>query len=80
MVLVDHDISAIGSANFDNRSFRLNFEVTGIVRDESFNGEVAAMLEDDIANSRRVDADDYREKSFPFRFMARLARLFAPVQ
>jgi cardiolipin synthase len=27
VVLVDNEISAIGSANLDNRSFRLNFEV-----------------------------------------------------
>ena len=28
VMLVDHDYCSIGTANFDNRSFRLNFEIT----------------------------------------------------
>ncbi len=79
-VLVDDDLSAIGSANFDNRSFRLNFEVMGIVRDEVFTADVATMLEEDFANSRPVTGDDYRDRSFPFRLTVRLARLLAPIQ
>lgn len=34
--LVDDRISGVGTANFDNRSFRLNFEVMGVVSDQSF--------------------------------------------
>ena len=33
---VDDDISAVGTANFDNRSFRLNFEVTALIVDREF--------------------------------------------
>lgn len=44
VMLVDDSISAIGSANLDNRSFRLNFEVIGIVSDAAFNAEVSHML------------------------------------
>ena len=32
-LLVDDDTCIIGSANFDHRSFRLNFEVTALVYD-----------------------------------------------
>jgi cardiolipin synthase A/B len=80
VVLVDDAISCIGSANFDNRSFRLNFEVTAIVHDPAFNAEVAEMLEDDIANSKPTGAKDYEDRSFFFRFKVRLARLLAPIQ
>ncbi|MEX2581553.1 MAG: cardiolipin synthase [Verrucomicrobiales bacterium] len=80
VVLIDDEISCIGSANFDNRSFRLNFEVIGIVHDTGFNSEVAEMLEQDIADSRRVGAEDYVEKDFIFRLKVRLARLLAPIQ
>jgi len=27
-MLVDRQVAAVGTANFDNRSFRLNFEIT----------------------------------------------------
>ncbi|MDP0491392.1 MAG: cardiolipin synthase [Verrucomicrobiota bacterium JB023] len=80
VVLVDDSLSAVGSANFDNRSFRLNFEVTGIVRDREFNAEIADMLEEDFANSKLAPATDYTEKGFFFRLRVRLARLLAPIQ
>ena len=34
--LVDDTVAGIGTANLDNRSFRLNFEVTAIVADDAF--------------------------------------------
>lgn len=43
-MLVDDDIALIGTANFDPRSFRLNFEVTMLFND----AEVAAALEKQI--------------------------------
>jgi cardiolipin synthase len=80
VVLVDQEITAIGTANFDNRSFRLNFEITGIVHDETFNRKVEEMLEADFARSIPADAGDYEDKSYIFRLKSRLARLLAPIQ
>src|SRR5690606_21005610 len=34
--LVDNDFALVGTANVDNRSFRLNFETTVVVRDAGF--------------------------------------------
>lgn len=79
-VLVDSELSAIGSANFDNRSFRLNFEVTGVVYDEKFNSKVAKMLASDFANSSPAPSSEYTDSSFLFRLQSRLARLLAPIQ
>ena len=45
VMVVDDAIASIGTHNFDNRSFRLNFEVSAVVYDEEFTTEVAAMLE-----------------------------------
>ncbi|MEC5127328.1 cardiolipin synthase [Verrucomicrobiales bacterium BCK34] len=80
VALVDNTISAIGSANFDNRSFHLNFEITGIVHDEDFNNEVAEMLQRDIDNSEPIEAEAYQDKPFWYRVGVRTARLFAPIQ
>ena len=44
-MLVDDDTSAIGTANFDNRSFRLNFEITLLFKDANFASEVEVMFE-----------------------------------
>jgi phosphatidylserine/phosphatidylglycerophosphate/cardiolipin synthase-like enzyme len=37
-MLVDDFMGIIGTANFDNRSFRLNYEVCAIAYGEAFNG------------------------------------------
>jgi cardiolipin synthase len=80
VMLIDDNTSAIGTANFDNRSMRLNFEVTMILHDESFAGEVERMLEADLARCEPAPATDYTDRSAPYRFFVRTARLLAPVQ
>ena len=77
--LVDDAVAAVGTANLDNRSFRLNFEVTALVVDPEFNRQVSEMFDEDFRNSRLMGASEFGEKPFWFRAAARSARLFAPV-
>ena len=80
VTLVDDDYCTVGTANFDNRSFRLNFEITMAVADRELAAQVRAMLEADFGHARRVIAADFRLRSLAFRFAVRAARLLAPVQ
>ena len=80
VVLVDNAYATIGTANFDNRSFRLNFEITAAVADRDFAAEVQSMLENDFARARLMAPGEYDAKPWWFRFAAKLARLTAPVQ
>ena len=80
VMVMDDEIASVGTANLDNRSFRLNFEILSIVDDVTFTAEVAAMLEEDFAKSRLVGVEDFTGRSFPFRFACRLSRLLSPVQ
>lgn len=50
------DECAIGTANFDIRSFRLNFEITLQFAGRESTDQAAAMLEHDFANARDVHA------------------------
>ncbi len=77
--LVDDHLAAVGTANFDNRSFRLNFEITMLFHDDGFAKEVEKMLEDDFADSRRVAMVDLEKRPYWFRFLVRFARLLAPI-
>jgi len=79
VMLVDHNISMVGTVNFDNRSFRLNFEVTGIVADKEFATDVEVMLLDDLGNSTLLVNYKLEDKSFLERFKARSSGLLAPV-
>jgi cardiolipin synthase len=53
-LLVDDHYGMVGSANFDNRSLRLNFEVDAVVLGGEFNQQLAAMFEVDLSNCRQV--------------------------
>jgi cardiolipin synthase len=79
VILVDDDLAAVGTANFDNRSIRLNFELMLIFADRTFAAEVTEMLEKDFANCRRATADELASRPFAFRVAVRVARLCAPV-
>lgn len=80
VMLIDSRMSAVGTANLDNRSFRLNFEVTAFVSDTKFISEVEAMLGTDFASCREVSVEEFTERPFLFRVACRAARLMAPVQ
>jgi cardiolipin synthase len=78
-MLIDDGVAAVGTANFDNRSFRLNFEITAIVAEPEFAAEVERMFEADFAASRLMGAQELESKSYLFRVGVRIARLVAPV-
>lgn len=80
VMLVDDQLACVGTANLDNRSFRLNFEISGLSSDKAFIEEVAHMLELDFENSQAVKVTDFTERKFGFRLACRAARLMAPVQ
>jgi cardiolipin synthase len=78
-MLIDDQLATVGTANFDNRSFRLNFEITALVADKDFAAEVEQMFLDDFEHSREMAENEVDEKSFWFRLSSRLARLTAPI-
>ncbi|MEA3419284.1 MAG: cardiolipin synthase [Campylobacterota bacterium] len=80
VMLIDHTAATVGTANFDNRSFRLNFEITGLVSGPAFAEEIEAMFKDDFARAREMTKSDIDEQSFWFKLITRLARLTSPVQ
>jgi cardiolipin synthase len=53
-LLIDNSVAAVGTANLDNRSLRLNFEITAIVFDTAFASQVERMLLTDVQNSRQM--------------------------
>jgi cardiolipin synthase A/B len=80
IMLLDTETAAVGTANFDNRSFRLNFEITVEVHDADFARQVEEIFLRDLADSRLTTAQELGGHSFPVRLAVRVARLLAPVQ
>ena len=55
-VLVDGELSLVGTVNLDMRSLWLNFEITLVIDDAGFGGDLAAVQDDYISRSRLLDA------------------------
>lgn len=78
-LIADDLMAAVGTANLDNRSFGLNFEITLISTDPEFVSDVDAMFTEDFANSKLAALDELSSRGFHVRIAARIARLFAPI-
>ena len=77
-LLCDDEVAIIGSANFDHRSFRLNFEISMLLQDRKLVADLATQLEADMQDSERVR--DERQRSFlRNRLPEALARLLSPL-
>ncbi len=76
---VDRTLSMIGSANFDIRSFWLNFETTLFVYDSDFTGLVRFMQSGFLQDSRPVTLAAWRRRPQIERFWQHFAQLFGPL-
>ncbi len=76
-LVVDDNCAMAGTANFDNRSFRLNFEVMAVVYGPALAGPLAAQFETDLRSSAAVHA--HRPQRFLMRLADATARLFSPL-
>lgn len=79
VVLVDDNGAAIGTANLDNRSLRLNFEIMLLFAGESFVRKTAEMLEADFAKALPIPVGELATRKLWFRMGVRFARLFSPI-
>ena len=77
-MLVDDHIALIGSANFDHRSFRLNFEASILFDDKAVATQLEQQIEREFAWAPRVRND--RDRSLlRARLPEAMARLMAPL-
>jgi cardiolipin synthase len=79
MLTVDGIVSTVGSANFDLRSFRLNYEVNAFVYDPGVARRLEEIFERDLARSAQLTLADYGRRGPWQRMKQSLARLAAPL-
>jgi cardiolipin synthase len=78
-LVVDEWLGAVGTANFDNRSFRLNFEVTALVYGKRFSSELAAAFETDLGGAREITLHSRARAHLPARLFEGVARVLSPL-
>ena len=78
VMIVDDALAIVGTANMDNRSFRLNFEVVAALHDRDVVARLAAMFERDLEHSRDF-APERESLTLAERLLENSARLLSPL-
>jgi cardiolipin synthase len=78
-VCIDGKISSIGTANWDIRSFSINYELTAVIYDVGVSQQLVQAFEADVADCVAFDVATYRARGRLLRFRDSVARLAAPL-
>ena len=76
-MVVDGEVATVGSANFDRRSFNLNFETNAFIYDAGEAYKLEAIFESDIACCHELTKTLYRKRSLLIKFKESVARLLS---
>jgi cardiolipin synthase len=76
-MVCDQKVAIIGTANFDNRSFDLNFEINAIVYDEQIATEISNLFEKDISFSTQILAEEWSKRPLFRKLMEKVLHLFS---
>lgn len=78
-IVVDGKAGSVGSANWDVRSFRLNFEANAFFYDAAVGADLMRAFEEDLALSTEITPEDYQTRSRRVRVKESVSRLFSPL-
>ncbi len=78
VMIIDDELSIVGTANMDNRSFRLNFELVAAIYDKDINTRLGDLFDRDLAASKPFEPDN-RKPGYIEQITANTARLLAPL-
>jgi cardiolipin synthase len=76
---VDDELAMFGSANYDIRSFNLNFELNLFIHEEEAVRAMRRLQEDYLAHSCQATAADCPSHTLAGRLKVNLAKLFSPL-
>lgn len=78
-IVVDEEVSSVGTANIDVRSFRLNFEVNAFIYSSRLSKQLAESFTYDLTLSKQLTLEDYNKRSYLIRFKESISRLLTPI-
>ncbi len=78
-VCVDGHVASVGTANFDIRSFALNFEINAFVYDRKVVTQLEGIFKNDLKESTQVDMDHFENQTRWKKFRQGFSRMFSPV-
>lgn len=78
-IVIDHEVSSVGTANFDIRSFKLNFEINAFVYDSCFSQNLSNIFLSDLEHCSELTLEIYQSRSTLVKIKESLSRLISPI-
>ncbi|ATF16143.1 cardiolipin synthase [Brevibacillus brevis X23] len=78
-IVVDTQLSSVGTANVDIRSFKLNFETNAFMYDSKMAEELEELFVSDLADCREMTLGEYVNRPLRLRLLESLTRLLSPL-
>lgn len=78
-MVIDDEISSVGSANLDYRSFKLNFEINAFIYDQKFSQDMRQIFINDMTVSNLQTAEMFEKQSLWLKFKQTFSRLLSPI-
>lgn len=75
----DRSIAIVGTANMDQRSFDLNFEVNAVVYDSEIASELTEIFFEDLKNADKVHLTEWKNRPWPRLLLEQAARIISPL-
>lgn len=79
VIIVDNEIVSLGTCNFDYRSFYLNFEINVNIYDKIAAAIFKNQFYRDINHSKKLELEDFEQRSIYIRIKESILRLMSPI-
>lgn len=78
-VLIDDELSLVGTVNLDMRSLWLNFEITAVIDDKGFGKDLKQLQHEYMSQSTLLRLEDWKKRPIWHLVIERLFYFFAPL-
>ena len=78
-IIIDEEICSVGTANFDVRSFNLNFEINAFIYNESVAKDLTKTFNEDLNLCLQLTPERYANRGNLIKFKESISRLISPI-
>lgn len=78
-IVIDDNLSSIGTANLDYRSFSINFEVNAMLYDKKLSSQMKKIFMEDLKDCEIVDLERWKNRPLSKKLKESFSRLWAPL-
>lgn len=78
ILIIDDELASVGSVNFDQRSFHLNFEVTAIFQNNAAH-DLVKSFKDDLTKSTMIELEQWQKRGILKKILQGLFNLLSPI-